>query len=214
MESFLDGVWWLPFQEPAFLHHGLSLCPDGLPSFESDDLAESENLALIWDAKNLLALYPESKRPGLFCRVFNCFKNADCDRQTGDRRIPNLVELHVDGPSRFLPQGHQLVLLSIPKFTQRVRGSKTDRRDFYHQAKVTDARAQSNMLSVAFPSSAFSQTHAYAALEAEIALQKRPKREQLGDGFRGGISRSNVPKNGPFCFCGFSLTFPGRPSRC
>ena len=197
MESFLDGILWLPFQEPSFLHHGFSLCSDGLPSFNSDDPDEIEQLALIWDAKNLLALYSEPVCPGLFCRVFNCFKNAECDHQIGDRRVPNLAELHVDGPSKFLPQGHQLVLLSVPKFTQCLRGSMTDRRDFCHQAHVSEARARSNMLSVAFLSSRLSRTRAYADLEAKIAQQKKQKRELLGDGFRSGISRSYVPKKMP-----------------
>ena len=71
---------------------------------------------------------------GYFSRVFNAYKSPDKDRQIGDRRLPNMSEYHVNGPSKFLPQGQQLVMLRLPRFTHCLRGSVTDRRDFYHQA--------------------------------------------------------------------------------
>eukprot|EP00435_Cladocopium_sp_Y103_P075270 s60_g55.t1 len=191
MEQFLDGVLWLPFQEPAFLLHGFPLSQHGLPNFKVEDKDECKKLALTWDAKNLLSLYAEPLRPGLFSRVFNAYKNLDCDRQIGDRRAPNRAEYHIDGPSQFLPQGHQLTKFHVPQFTHCIHGSMTDRRDFYHQAQVTSSRAQSNMLPCAFPLSLFSETKAYQEFLARAALLKQKKREKVGDGFRtANASRS------------------------
>ena len=142
MEAYLDGPLWLPFQEPAFLRHGLPLSDANLPTFSAESSEECFRLAKVWDSRGLLALFAEPAAPGLFCRVFNAYKDRERDRQIGDRRLPNLMEYHIDGPSKFLPQGSQLTCFRVPRFTHVLRGSVTDRRDFYHQAKVTLERAQ------------------------------------------------------------------------
>eukprot|EP00435_Cladocopium_sp_Y103_P057254 s392_g19.t1 len=64
MESFLDGVLWLPFQEPRFLHHGLPFADVSLPNFDAEDSDECEKLALLWDAKNLLVVFESPVVPG------------------------------------------------------------------------------------------------------------------------------------------------------
>lgn len=151
MADYLDGPLWLPFQEPSFLLHGQPVSHECMPNFKAEEPLECLKLAKVWDSRGLLFLCPQPLVPGHFSRVFNAFKDRDRDRQIGDRRLPNMHEYHIDGPSKNLPQGSQLTCLRIPRFTHVLRGSMTDRRDFYHQAKVTPERSQSNMLPFAFP---------------------------------------------------------------
>ena len=150
MESFLNGPLWLPFQEPAFLCHDMEVPVGAVPNFAAEKPAECLKLARLWDVRGLLHLEAQPLKPGYFSRVFNAYKDQTRDRQIGDRRLPNLSEFHVDGPSKFLPQGRSLVYLRLPRFTHCIRGSITDRRDFYHQAAVTEERARTNMLPFAF----------------------------------------------------------------
>ena len=181
MESYLDGPLWLPFQEPSFLLHGQFVSSTDVPNFEAESPEECLKLAKIWDARGLLCLLPEPIAPGLYSRVFNAFKDKDRDRQIGDRRVPNLSEYHVDGPSKHLPQGPQLTQVRVPRFTHLLRGSVTDRRDFYHQASVTLERAQSNMLPFAYPSKTFVGLQAYTDLQQRLAAEKTCAREVVGD---------------------------------
>lgn len=73
MESYLDGVLRLPFQEPAFLVHDLDVflaqvCPTLLRRIQVSVLG--------------LHLAATPFRPGYFCRVFNAFKDQTADSQT------------------------------------------------------------------------------------------------------------------------------------
>ena len=146
MEDFMDSVLWVPFREPAFLLHGQRVRGAPLPNLSAESRDENLALARVWDAKSLLRLHPGPLCDGHFSRVFNAFKNEGQDRQIGDRRIPNARERHIDGPSRYLPPGSMLTTLSVPRFSHGVLGSITDRRDYYHQARVTRQRSQSNLL--------------------------------------------------------------------
>ena len=209
MESFLDGVLWLPFQEPRFLLHGLPLDVCDLPSFQTEDPKECEKLALLWDAKNLLAVFDSPVKPGMFCRVFNAFKNLDCDRQIGDRRLPNVSELHIDGPSKLLPQGHQLTLLQVPRFSHCLRGSMTDRRDFYHQAQVTLEKARLNMLPFPVATEVLSGTKAYADL-VQRCQKTKVTRDAVGDGFRSvKVQRGKKQKIPTEVYPAFKSLFQG-----
>lgn len=59
---------------------------------------ECAKLMKVWDAKGLLDFFASPVEEGLFCRVFNAFKN-DLDRQIGDRRRVNMSELsYMMGP--------------------------------------------------------------------------------------------------------------------
>ena len=175
MEAFMDGVLWLPFQEPRFLLHGLPVCADDQPCLDAEDPEECLALARLWDVRGLLFLAEKPARPGLFSRVFNCYKNHEQDRQIGDRRIVNQAELHIDGPSKHLPQGQQLTMLRVPV---------TDRRDFYHQASVSAERAVSNMLPFSYKSEVFAETVAFQKFLGRQNEGGRLVREKRGDGFR------------------------------
>eukprot|EP00435_Cladocopium_sp_Y103_P018494 s3398_g4.t1 len=181
MASFLSGPLWLPFQEPAFLCHGLDVSSEGLPNFSAEKPQECMRLALLWDARGLLHLEEQPLKPGYFSRVFNAYKDSCRDRQIGDRRLPNMCEFHVDGPSKYLPQGRLLTKLRIPRFTHCVRGSITDRRDFYHQAAVTPERARTNMLPFSYSLASFDDTSAGREFVERYKHCKHGTREQVGD---------------------------------
>ena len=66
-----------------------------------------ETLGLPWFA----VLVWCSSGPRLFLQVY---KNPECDRQIGDRRLPNASEFHLDGPSKFLPPGPLLCQMHVP----------------------------------------------------------------------------------------------------
>ena len=69
MESFLSGVLWLPFQEPAFLCHGLAVPSDGVPNFSAEDPVECLKLAKLWDVRGLLHLEASPLHENYFSRV-------------------------------------------------------------------------------------------------------------------------------------------------
>ena len=133
----------------------------------------------------LLKFFKAPLVDGHFSRVFNAYKNQDVDRQIGDRRIPNAREYHLDGPSRFLPPGFLLTNLRVTPFRQQLFASVTDRRDFYHQAAVSDERAASNMLPFLFSEDDIAECAAFheAASSARKVRQVRSLRENTGDGF-------------------------------
>lgn len=183
MEEFLsNSVLWLPFQEPRFLLHGEPTDGAELPSFATESKDENLRLAKVWDAKGLLRLFASPILPGHFSKVFNTHKSLLVDRQIGDRRLPNARERHIDGPSRHLLPGHLLCQLSTDRWTHGLRGSITDRRDFYHQPCVTDSRSRSNMLPFSFQMSDIDGTTAAAAFAEKVRLAKKKKgREERGD---------------------------------
>ena len=116
--------------------------------------------------------------------VFNAYKAVDRDRQIGDRRIPNMRERHLGGPSKYLPTGYNLINVSLRRFRESLRGSLTDRRDYYHQAAVTDARARSNMLPFSYSFKELEDTAALASwINKKEAEKKTRGRRSIGDGF-------------------------------
>eukprot|EP00435_Cladocopium_sp_Y103_P070682 s107_g35.t2 len=213
MEEYLDGPLWLPFQEPSFLLHGLPVSDDCLPNFDAEDPKECFRLAKVWDQRGLSSLHPEPIAPGMFSRVFNAFKDPLKDRQIGDRRAVNMAEYHIDGPSKRLPQGPQLTCIRVPRFTHWILGSVTDRRDFYHQARVTKERSQSNMLPFSFPLLDFQGTRAFDAFHAALKNSRPEARETVGDHLGSVKPQGQKRKKSPVVpdqvfFC-FSSLFQG-----
>ena len=143
-----------------------------------------------------------------FCKVFNCYKNVFTDRQIGDQRIPNSRERAIDGPSHHLPPGFLLTNLRIEPYEECLVGSITDRRDFYHQAKVTDERARSNLLSFSFAEEDLACTDAWESREHENP--KKKAREVVGDGceISGSSSFEHAAKEGMW-YPAFGSLFPG-----
>ena len=184
MEKFISNSLWLPFQEPAFLCHGLPIEGASLPDFRYESKAECLKLAKLWDVQGMLELFPSPLKPGYFSRVFQVYKSAERDRQIGDRRLPNASEYHISGPSRQLPPGQLLCQIHVPRDGYKVVGSVTDRRDFYHQAAVTSERARTNMLPFSY---GFKELGGLAAF-SNWTSQKKTRhhgldRTQVGDQF-------------------------------
>ena len=79
-------------------------------------------------------------------RIFGCFKDLSRDRQIGDKRGRNYAEDKVLGPSRHLPAASDLCDLRIGLKEEKITVSTTDRKDFYHQIKVSESKAVTNTL--------------------------------------------------------------------
>ena len=105
-----------------------------------DPVHEVAALAKLWDAKGLLHIHDVDlvvSRRFELVRVFNCLKNASVDRQIGDRRGRNAVEMRVTGPSSTLPSGSDILDFYVDAKKESVSIICTDRRDFYHQFETT-----------------------------------------------------------------------------
>lgn len=179
LADYLDSTLWLPFVEPAFLRHGEDVSDWPGPTFHGERRDEYLKLAKKWDGLGLLRLHRKEEGPGQFCKIFNTFKNHDTDRQIGDRRNVNSMERSAGGPSSTLPSGPLLTNLCCPPGWS-LRGSITDRRDFYHQISVSLSRSASNMTPFGF---SLEELSGCAALEDFIGRSKKIKydREIHGD---------------------------------
>ena len=175
----------------AFLWHDFDTSAAKVPNFDAEVLEENLKLARLWDSRGLLRIFDRPLRPGFFSRVFNAYKSPEKDRQIGDRRLPNCEERHIDGPSAFLPQGQLLCNIRLPRFRVGLRGSITDRRDFYHQAEVSMARAQSNLLPFEFPRSYFPDFDFDSNFPVK---RKKADRSSGGDGFGDRFYGGHYPQ--------------------
>ena len=118
---------------------------------------------------------------GGFVRVFNAFKSEVADRQIGDRRIMNNKERHLGGPSSNLPTGQLLTNLVVSP-GNGLRGSITDRRDFYHQCRVTVERGQSHLTPFSFEVEKFEGMNALKDFKSRFdADAGANNREDVGD---------------------------------
>jgi hypothetical protein len=143
-----------------------------------------------WDSKGLLLLHRDElqKREDFEkVRVFNAYKSSTTDRQIGDRRGRNAVEMVTRGPSSHLPGSHLCDLL-VDASSQRLCISISDRKDCYHQIKVTSRRAVCNTLGPGLLTSCLEGLQAYGnflrrrrgttGLEMAICLAKRGRPAQ------------------------------------
>ena len=185
LQNFLESNLWLPYVEPKFLLHGYPDDKSVWPSFQFEKKEEYLTLAWKWDSLGLLRLVEQPLTENHFCKVFNAFKSSMVDRQIGDRRIPNSRERGTAGPSRLLPSAVQLCSLMVPRWTHSLRGAVTDRRDFYHQAMVSEMRAVTNITPYCFPIEVFEGSRALQMWREELSGRKRQDvcREKVGDGF-------------------------------
>ena len=87
----------------------------------------------------------------------------------------------MEGPSRNLPVGPDLVELFIDPQTQVLRLSVTDRKDFYHPVKCSYTRAISNTIGPGIPAEMLSNTKAMAAFLLKKKGTKMKHRMETGD---------------------------------
>ena len=180
--DFLDDSLVMAYREPSSIHWART--PESWEYPRIRDTVETlGQLAHLWDKQGLLMLHQDGveDRPSYeLVRIFNCYKAADRDRQIGDRRGRNAVELKLKGPSSDLPSAVDVCDLWVDLTTQRLSLSITDRRDFYHQLWATRARAVSNTLGPGLPPSLVEDTEAYKHFLLRQATF-RFKRTQHGD---------------------------------
>ena len=180
LEDYLSGPLWLPYVEPDILRHGQSTrgCP--MPLLHNEEPKDYWDLAMRWESLGLLRLCEKPVGEQAVVKVFNAHKDLRWDRQIGDRRRVNYMERHLGGPSSHLPGGPSLIHLHIPK-GHGVRGSVTDRRDFYHQCRVSWERTETNLTPFVFPLEDFAGTSAYESYVQRKAELSSKNREDVGD---------------------------------
>ena len=113
-------------------------------SLWSSQLMAESRLAKLWDSRGLLYIHQDERImscPWKMAKVFNVFRNLECDRQIGDRRGMNFAECRVVGPSVDLLQGVHLSVLEVDVSKDVLVTAVTDRRDFYHQLKISEQKA-------------------------------------------------------------------------
>ena len=154
LAKHLHDELWLPFVEPAILRHGYVDENVEGPDFRLEDRDENLRLAKLWSTQGLLCLSETPPYGDNYSRVFNNLKNEKVDRQIGDRRLMNAAELPIRGPSRQLPGGYLMTSLHCPP-GYSLKGIVTDRKDFYHQARVTRSRSKTNCLPFSYDCSEF-----------------------------------------------------------
>ena len=109
-----------------------------------------------WVRSGILSVYPAGRAPFEARQVFNVWKDAGRDRHIFDRRGPNGCEGVVGpGPSRDLPGGAALCDVLVDRGRQLLEMTSCDLTNFYHQARVTEARTRSNVCGAPVPADAF-----------------------------------------------------------
>lgn len=207
--DYLVSDLWLPFVEPDCLRHGLSMDHMPVPDFSAEDRLAYLQLARKWDSLGLLDLHVPDEEELDYCKVFNTYKSPEWDRQIGDRRAVNRREFHAAGPSARLPPGFLLTNVMVDRHSHGLRGSITDRRDFYHQAAVSLSRSRSNSVPFVFSQEELRGCRALDSFRRRISLASS-RRTDVGDRFGFEESRSKVGKHydGPLR-PGFSALYQG-----
>ena len=193
--GFLDDSLVLAYREPDSI-----LCPREPHPWEKPCLNDPEDeivrLAQVWDQQSLLGLHqipvPENQK----VKIFNCLKDPvqGIDRQIGDRRSRNAQECVLDGPSKRLPAGTDLVDLYCPVGC-RFHIYCSDRKDFYHQLWASRSRMISNTVGPSVDLARLSHLASYGVFVQQSAL-KSYRRERDGDrlGSDGHVPSSELSR--------------------
>ena len=203
-QEYLSDSLWLAYVEPASLIWTNEIPVSDVPTLSKEKYDTTLQLAKLWDVKGLLFLrrVPDDYdwRQGAM-RFFNNYKAADCDRMIGDRRRMNWREGRIPGVSRALPNAHMLSVLEVCPRLQRVSVCISDRRDFYHQFKVTEERAASNAVWPLLKSEDVFELRAFDDFNRRSKRQRYDRRRH-GDGF--GFAMTTWSQPGGLlqpCFC-------------
>ena len=180
---FLGDELTMAFREPASLL--VDIPPGPHPKIrDSPDCVAS--LARLWDEQDLLFLHRQPVFVEEQVRIFNAYKSSSVDRQIGDRRGRNSIEAKIIGPSSLLPAGVDLQDIFVNPSSQAVFLSITDRKDYYHQLKITESKALSNSVGPPVPITSIVKTRAYQNFLEKSS--RRYKRERQGDRFSNDAS--------------------------
>lgn len=184
--EFLGDSLWMAFCEPESLRWSDSCVSQDVPDLTKERYEDVLELMKIWDAKGLLFIRDsmlEAEDSGLAMRFFNCHKSAEVDRMIGDRRARNFVEGRLPGVSKCLPPALLLADLEILPLHERFSVSVSDRKDFYHQFKVSHQRAATNALWPPIRAADLAKTRAFAAWSQRNLKRKAYDRIIHGDLF-------------------------------
>ena len=209
--DFLSELFYLPFKEPRINMFDIQPPAGSFPDVRGSSGDEEFALALVWDAKNLLRLYPEDLCPrelSSYTRVFGNYKDAGADRQIGDRRGQNFREGRLAGPSKSLPTMTSLLQICVVRYEEVLCGSATDRKDFYHQFYVTDEKASLNCIFPKFDLSRFIACKAYGSYVEKFLKKSKYDRAAQGDMLHGAPSKGPYPADTKVVAC-FGALFQG-----
>ena len=209
--DYLSELFYLPFKEPHINMFDIQPPAGAFPDVSGSTGEEEFALGLVWDAKNLLRLFPEELCPkelSSYTRVFGNYKDADADRQIGDRRGQNFREGRLAGPSKSLPTMTSLLQICVARYDEVLCGSATDRKDFYHQFFVTDEKASLNCIFPKFDLSRFLECKAYDAYVEKFLKKPRYDRVAHGDMLHGLSSKGPFPPDMKVVAC-FGAIFQG-----
>ena len=190
-QPFLGDHFLIPFLEPDVLLWSSTVDSSDVPDLSKEDPSMAIELARIWDINGLAKIYPvavDSMHSDTCIRCFACYKSATVDRQIVDRRGRNSIEVAMPGPSRYLPTGSSLSVLEVDPRCTFVSASVSDRKDFYHQLKVSDQRAYTNLVWPPVPFSSFDGLGASDDLKRKCSESKSRRREEVGDFLKLGRS--------------------------
>ena len=194
---YLPTSMRLAYLEPSILEtFGGTGAP--APSFDQESPDMLLRLLKIWDARSLLQLKPGPLPDRRCTRVFGSFKSTGKFRQIGDRRGQNSYECRLEGVSRELPAGFLLTKLTVPRFSHRLCGSTTDRRDFYTQCRVSPERAARNAVKPCLPLRAFVGTTAFEHYVTWVDSRAGPHRPRASLAPRPALLDLNRPMHGCF----------------
>lgn len=192
--SFLSDALWMAYVEPASLVFRSDPGTLDVPDLTKEDGDEVLALAKVWDARGLLFLvHDQPDMTPTSMRFFNCYKAQQVDRMIGDRRARNAIEGIIPGASRALPTAVSLACLEIDPAKERFSVCISDRKDFYHQFKVSPERAKTNVCYPPLPLQELADTSAFAAWAQDFALKKRKKYDRLLHGDFLGKDRKPQP---------------------
>ncbi|CAK9097604.1 unnamed protein product, partial [Durusdinium trenchii] len=178
---FLSDPLWMAYMEPRSLLWTGDLRSSAVPDVSREDPKAVADLVPIWDAKGLLYLKDRPLAGGgsdLAMRFFNCYKSLEVDRMIGDRRACNYVEGRLTLVSPGLPAAHCLFDLEVSLPGNRLSICCADRKDFYHQFRVSEQRAVSN---ACYPLIDIKKTSAFQAWCLRNLKRKKYDRLLHGD---------------------------------
>lgn len=127
--EFLSDGLVMAYRNPDVLLFDRASPPE-VPKI-SDPMPEVLALAKLWDSYGLLCLH-DCNVPELYpderIKIFNCYKNSQSDRQIGDRRGRIGYERRLEGPSKNLPSGVDLMDFDFCASSEWISLSVTDRK--------------------------------------------------------------------------------------
>ena len=105
MERYLRNCLRLPFQEPAFLRHGLSLEGACVPSFKYESKTECLRFTKLWDCRGLQSLFGAPLAPCYFCSFFWFIRIQSATAKLVTGGSPRPMNFTLMDPESFCLQG-------------------------------------------------------------------------------------------------------------